>query len=416
MRFIFFSINDFTKHGGGVIRMTGVMNELIACGHEVILISNVKLQNATGLNSNIRIVNIDSIFSTRKKRAFQALLAVLPYYVINLIFKNFFKRMKVIFNSYPNQSPIFFEYLDNSIGYWLFRNGLIDGYINDLHGIVPLEFKFQLRMAIGIRQKIVFYSKYINSIILDKKVFSNAAGFIFASKAMEDYLGSQYPSILTKKNVILSYLLSSDSNNKILNKELRCELIEKYSIKKSNIVILFSGIFKRTGGVPDLIEAFNNVSSAYDTAKLILVGDGTTFEECKELVSKYNLEKKVVFIGRTNYNDLVTYQDLADIIVCPDKQNIFSELIIHVKYLDALASGKIVINGSFKSVLEINVNESLSLNFIPSSVESLSNVLARSIKDCDALNEKYKTNKLFVVNHLTYKSNVEVLVNLYVPY
>ena len=265
-------------------------------------------------------------------------------------------------------------------------------------------------MVKSLRHKITFYLKYINSILLDKKVFNEASGLIFASKAMEDFLTEKYPSLLTKKNYILPYLLSSNSHEEYLNHSLKSQLIEKHSIKKTDIIILFSGVFKRTGGVPDLIEAFNKVVSDFKSAKLMLIGDGYTFKECKELVSKYDLQKKVIFIGRTSYNDLSTFQYLADIIVCPDKQNIYSELIIHVKYLDALMSGKVVINGSFKSVLEINKNDTLSLSFSPSNIDSLANTLARSIKDYKVLSAKYKNNKVFASKYLTYKSNVEVLV------
>ena len=411
MRFVFFSVNDFTKDGGGIIRMAGIMNELIAKGHDVIFISNVNAQHNTNLSPKIQIVNIGFTFSSKEKRVFQALLGFLPFYTVNIFFKSFFQRMKLFSEIYFKQSPIyFFEYLDNSIGYWLFRNGLINRYINDLHGVVPLEFEFQAKMVKSLRHKITFYLKYINSILLDKKVFNEASGLIFASKAMEDFLTEKYPSLLTKKNYILPYLLSSNSHEEYLNHSLKSQLIEKHSIKKTDIIILFSGVFKRTGGVPDLIEAFNKVVSDFKSAKLMLIGDGYTFKECKELVSKYDLQKKVIFIGRTSYNDLSTFQYLADIIVCPDKQNIYSELIIHVKYLDALMSGKVVINGSFKSVLEINKNDTLSLSFSPSNIDSLANTLARSIKDYKVLSAKYKNNKVFASKYLTYKSNVEVLV------
>ena len=117
MRFVFFSVNDFTKDGGGIIRMAGIMNELIAKGHDVIFISNVNAQHNTNLSSKIQIVNIGFTFSSKEKRVFQALLGFLPFYTVNIFFKSFFQRMKLFSEIYFKQSPIyFFEYLDNSIG------------------------------------------------------------------------------------------------------------------------------------------------------------------------------------------------------------------------------------------------------------------------------------------------------------
>ena len=133
--------------------------------------------------------------------------------------------------------------------------------------------------------------------------------------------------------------------------------------------------------------------------------------ECLSIVKEKNLSDKVIFIGRIPYDHLRTYQDLATIIVCPDKQNVYSELIIHVKYLNALISGKIVVNGSFKSVKEVNFNESLSINFRPSDVESLSASLKYCIDNLDKLKDKYCNNKKYAEDNLTYSSHIKVLIN-----
>jgi hypothetical protein len=94
----------------------------------------------------------------------------------------------------------------------------------------------------------------------------------------------------------------------------------------------------------------------------------------------------------------------VDIIVCPDEDNSFSQLIIHVKYLDSLLSNKIVINGSFRSVLELNKNEDLSLNFEPSNLGSLSQTLEKAIFNFDYLSDKYSKNKDYALKNLTYES------------
>lgn len=410
MKFIFFSVNTFKKSGGGLIRMTGIMNELADQGHEIIFISNINKENHSSLDQKIQLVNIDYIFSEFEKRLFQWMLAFFPHYILNFYFKDFLDKMSLISKTYFQKNKIyFFEYLDNSIGYWFYKNGLINGYVNDLHGIVPLEFIFQAKTVNNFIKKIILYLKYISSVLLDRKVFNDASGLIFASNAMKDYLVTRHPKILDKKNYILPYLLSNGTNKK--NKILKNNLIKKYSLTQKVKIILFSGVFKRTGGVPDLIKAFYKVSKNYNSAKLMLIGDGYTYKECNYLVNKYNLNNKVIFVGRIDYCDLSTYQDIADIIVCPDRMNIYSDLIIHVKYLDALKSGKIVINGSFKSVLEINENETLSLNFTPSNIKSLAKTLDMSLKKSDSLKIKFRKNKKIVTEKLTYRSYINVLLN-----
>jgi hypothetical protein len=115
-------------------------------------------------------------------------------------------------------------------------------------------------------------------------------------------------------------------------------------------------------------------------------------------------------MGRIPYDHLKTYHDLAVIIVCPDKQNVFSELIVHVKYLDALQSGKIVINGSFKSVKEVNFDQSLSVDFVPSNIDSLTNSLMYCLDNLETLKYKYSNNRKYAEENLTYASHINVLL------
>ena len=410
MRFVFFSMNDFRNEGGGTIRMLGILNELAERGNEVVLISNT-LKNDS-FNQKIKHISIDHTFSRKNKRFFQGLMGIFPYWITNIFYKGFLEKLKIYsLEKYSNENIYFFEYLDNSIGYWLFKNNVIKGYINDLHGVATLEFKFQSKLAKTTSDSIKFYFKYLVSNLLDRKVFNNAEGLIFASKTMKSFFEELYPLVTKKKNYILPYVLNSKSCLDIVDNNLKQTLIKGFEINDDQKVIFFAGSFKKTGGVPDLIEAFNRIIPEHKNIMLLLIGDGPTMEECIHLVSNYNLQEKIIFVGRIPYDELRTYQDLADVIVCPDKQNMYSELIIHVKYLDALVSGKIVVNGSFKSVLEINKNESLSINFIPSNTVSLSDALNRSLFNLEKLNEKYSSNKSFVCEKLTYKSFVEILEN-----
>jgi glycosyltransferase involved in cell wall biosynthesis len=406
-RFVFFSMNDFANEGGGTIRMLGIMNELAKKSHEVIFISNTKKFHL--FEKNIKQIDINFPFSRRDKRIFQGLLGLLPNFMIRIIYAKFFNKLEQLFkDEFDKETIYFFEYLDNSIGYCLKSFNIITNYINDLHGVATLEFKFQEQYAKSLGEKVKFWVKYKISDWLDYKVFNLAEGFIFASQAMQDYFTEQYPKVSQKKNCILPYVLSSDVFTEKVDADLKKELQKKFNCQPNEKIIFFAGAFKKTGGVPDLILAFEKIVNQHNV-RLFIVGDGPTMPECLSIVKEKNITNKVVFIGRIPYNQLRTYQDLSDIIVCPDKQNVYSELIVHVKYLDALISGKLVINGSFRSVKEINVNEFLSINFIPSDIESLKSAIQYALENFEQLKEKYKNAKAFTMQNLTYVSHVTVL-------
>lgn len=409
MRFVFFSMNGFGYEGGGTIRMQGIMNELSKKNHDVIFISNSKKIEL--FHKNIKHIFIDFPFSRNDKRMFQGFLGVLPMFIIQIIYSKLFARLNTIFKEkFINDSIYFFEYLDNSIGYCLKRQNIIQNYRNDLHGVATLEFKFQAKLSKSIIEKIKFYSKYYISDLLDKKVFNSAESLIFASQAMKDYFTVQYPKVALKNNYILPYLLSSNAISDTVDEKLKKQLQEKFKFMPDEKIIFFAGTFKKTGGVPDLILAFEKIVKQYNT-RLFIVGNGPTMQECLNIVNEKKLKDKVIFIGRIPYQQLRTYQDLATIIVCPDKQNVYSELIVHVKYLDSLISGKLVINGSFKSVKEINLDQILSVDFKPSDVESLASSLKYSLDNFEELNVKYRNNKEYTIQNLTYTKHVEILEN-----
>lgn len=408
MKNIFFTMNDFSKEGGGTIRMLGLMNDLAILGKEVIFISNCPKSKYILFEKNITHINLNFPFTGKQKRIFQAILSFFPVFIVKLFFSKLFKKLNKTLQPFKNEEIIFFEYLDNSIGYIAKKENWVKGYVNDIHGVATEEFWFQYSNTKSLKKRIIFKAKYFSSKLLDKKVFENARGIIFSSYAMQDYFDKHY-NLKNVKKYVVPNLISSNAINNTVDDILLKKIKEKYQIDKDKEVILFAGGFKQTGGITDLILAFEKVVKNNKKAILILIGDGTYMQQCKDLVSKLNLKEVVYFLGRIPYNQLRTYQEIADVIVCPDKQNPFSDMILHLKYLDALISGKIVINGSFKSVQEINKDEFLSINFIPSNVESLANSISFVLDNKIMLEEKYKSSKKYTAENLTYSQFVSVL-------
>ncbi len=412
MKLFFFSMRTFEKDGGGSIRMYGVLNELAEKGHEIIFISNAKQRNA--FHPAIKHIPIGMTFSTIQKTIFQGLLGIMPFLIIRILYGKFIKVLKLTFeeNGLENKTVLFFEYLDNSIGYLLKRSNIIKNYINDIHGVATVEFKYQVKSSRSYLTKLKYGLKYLVSNRLDYIVFNNASGFIFASRAMEEYFIKQYPTIRNKQNFVLSNALSSEGLNLVIDQSLKEKLLNDYEIKENDFVFLFVGGFKATAGVQDLINAFAFLLKERGNIKLLLIGRGAEVVHYSKLVNSLQINYYVRFIRPIPYSQLRTYQDLAHVIVCPDRLNIFSELIVHLKYFDALASGKVVINSSLKSINEINIDDKLSISFKHSDVMDLVKTMEYCINNYAWLVEKYSANKRIVAESLTYKSTINALDGL----
>lgn len=398
--YVFFTMNNFEKEGGGTIRMYGILNSL-SKSSRVTLISNAI--DTSKFHEDIQHIPLNFVYTPRKKREFQLLLTYTPIPVVNLFNLELLKLLKNILSKYSGKNIFFFEYLDNSIGFWLKRNNVLKSYTNDLHGVATIEFDYQREVATNYRQKVVAMLKYKSAYILDKKVLSNAFKNIYASNAMMNYFKTLYPKLKDKPHTIVPYLLPLNSN-KNSNPELVRRILIKYNVSPKDKVIMFAGAFKPTGGVMDLIKAFEMIHMRDESVLLMLVGDGVEQSKCKSYVNHSKLGEKIIFVGRTPYDHLSSYQDIAHVLVCPDTDNEFSNLIVHVKYLDALLANKVVVNGSFDSVLEINPHEELSPLFEPSNVDMLATLLGEILRNYDDYKEKYGDTKQIVLSTLTYSS------------
>ena len=395
---VLFTLNNFTKDDGGTVRMRGILNALAQRNIEITLLSNA--QNYTVFDDKINHIYLDCMIDKNQKRYIQTLLSISPKIFYSFIFKSLLSKITPKLQGY--KEIIFFEYLDNSIGYLLKSQRVIDRYINDIHGIAPLEFKYKKRTLLNsIKSSIVSH--------LDKKVFYNGDAFWFLSRYIEEYYELLYPKIKKLENKIVPDGVNKELCFQSIDEVKMKKLYLKFDIKY-NQTILFLGDFKDLGGVLDLIDAYNIVIKKIPDIKLILIGDGERFIEAQESVKRYNLEQNIIFVGRIEYNEIRTYQALATIIVCPDKEHIFSHLIPHIKYFDSLISGKIVINGAFKCIKDINEHQRYSINFEPSNIVDLADKIIYSFNNLDILESKYKNNKNIICNNFSYNHSIDSLL------
>ena len=148
MKFVFFSLRNFERDGGGSIRMYGMLNALADKGNEVILVSNAKEKNK--FRGNIKHIPVNFEVSNRSKRIMQGLASFLPPKIVLLFYRKIFKRIQqcvdeVVLN---NETVYFFEYLDNKVGYLLKAKDDKYKYVNDIHGVSTIEFQYQYQRLV----------------------------------------------------------------------------------------------------------------------------------------------------------------------------------------------------------------------------------------------------------------------------
>ena len=147
--------------------MYGILNSLAANNsNRVVFISNAKDKN--NFHPNIQHQSINLEVSNKSKKILQGLTSFLPAPIIFLVYSKLLKKVKTSIDAIREKDePVyFFEYLDNTIGYLLNAKDQKYAYINDIHGISTIEFKYQYQNATKIINKTLFYFKYIASYLL----------------------------------------------------------------------------------------------------------------------------------------------------------------------------------------------------------------------------------------------------------
>ena len=408
MKYIFLTLRDFNKVGGGSIRIHGVVNALAEKGENVILISGA--EDHSPFHPDIKHIKIEAGF--KNKAVLQGLTALLPATVVINLFPDLFRKILTGFKQVDlNHARIFFfEYLDNSIGYLLKKTGNIGHYITDIHGIAPIEFAHQKRYSTSFLHRAIATLKYALAMRHDQKVYQNADGIIYSSSQMKKYFENHFRMDRVKA-FVLPNLLADEVFVKTEDLAEIDQLSAELGISTEDIVLFFAGGFKPTSGVDDLVKIFVKLRTEFPALKLILIGKGPLKAEVQRFINDLQLEQWIIQREGLPYEELFRYQALADIIVCPDRMNEFSEMILHLKYLDSLVSGKIVVNGAFSSVKEINKDENLSVNFMPSDEGDLYQVLKYCILRKEELTEKYKNVRKYAKNHLTYRSQINTIIH-----
>lgn len=196
----------------------------------------------------------------------------------------------------------------------------------------------------------------------------------------------------------------------------------RFNPKKSSVairkqygknILLYVGPFVKRKRIPILLKALTYVIKEMDDVHLILIGEGLTWNYCKNLSDSLGLQKYTSFLGFVESKELSKYYASSDIFVFPSELEGFGQVI-----LESMASGTPVICANKPPMSEIvsdggltfHINDSRDLSrkilYLLNNRKFLINLRKRSldiVKTYDLLNIAKQYN-----NYLK-----EVIINNY---
>ena len=128
-----------------------------------------------------------------------------------------------------------------------------------------------------------------------------------------------------EKNIFLEINKNSDvhiirNGVNIQNLVSEINFKEKYKIKSK--FVLFVGRFSKSKGIETLIHAINKIESDQNFSNTILVIMGVDFgyeKEMEELISKFNLSKKIMVIKNPPREDVISAYGESEFLILPSQ-------------------------------------------------------------------------------------------------
>jgi len=146
----------------------------------------------------------------------------------------------------------------------------------------------------------------------ERELYRFSDHIVSVTRYMKDFLIDEYGISPEKISVIHNGLDNSKFNN--VTKGEKADLKKRLGFSEKDIIILFSGRIDTCKGVIFLIEAFENASGMNDNLRLVLMGQGSTYDCQKKLKSSFG---KVVYTGFLEKELVVSFYKVADIGIMP---------------------------------------------------------------------------------------------------
>ena len=167
-----------------------------------------------------------------------------------------------------------------------------------------------------------------------------------------------------------------------VDKNKKEEIYKSLKVDKDDFLILFVGRVAEEKNIKFLIEAHKKLVKEDNKYKLIIVGDGPDIKNLKEL-SK-DIKDNVVFAGKSLWEDVPCYYDIADIFVTASRSETQGLTV-----LEALASSTPVVCANDPSYIDAIVPGSNGFVF-DTEEEYLENI--KKIRKDNKLREEFSIN------------------------
>ncbi len=233
------------------------------------------------------------------------------------------------------------------------------------------------------------YVNFINSKTLDKglkkfvvswsKLYcDNCVKLITPSKKTMEMLTSY--GVKTPIDIVPTGVELERFKDENINFDKVAEIKKEVKLKDNEKLLIFVGRIAQEKSIDSIIKAFEKVKENNLALKLMIIGDGPSLTELKELTNSLSLNDYIYFMGKKPFDEVANYYKAADGFISASTSETQG-----MTYIEALASGLMVL-AHFDEVLEDIVKEGENGYFFKDDVYS-------SIEKFNSLTKEELNNK-----------------------
>jgi glycosyltransferase involved in cell wall biosynthesis len=208
---------------------------------------------------------------------------------------------------------------------------------------------------------------------------------------LERFALSKIPRIITVSPQIKDFIIKK-TNSKIIMipNGIDLKYIQKIqpANRNNNPIVFYLGMLTKGKGIADLIKSISVVKKDITNVKLFIGGSGPYEDTLRRLVTDFDLEENVTFLGFLNEEEKFSYMKSIDLFILPSHWESFPIVL-----LEAMACGKPIIATDIGGVSYAVNNGVNGYLYEPGDVKELTNKIIKLLSNKELMEQMGKENQ-----------------------
>ena len=204
------------------------------------------------------------------------------------------------------------------------------------------------------------------------------------------------------------YLVSNTVDlNTFAKKKVNDKIVKKYEGK---FILLYSGFISPERGLDTVVMGMKYLKDKLPGAKLLVVGDGISLPDLRNIVVVNHLENMVEFINWPGHENLGSYHEIADVGISPQPNNEHWNNSIPHKLFEYMSQSKPVLVTDAIPLKRIIFETEAGLFYKTGDPENF----AEKILEIASAKTKFGENGLRAVKEkYNWENDAKILINMY---